>query len=89
LRMQGAAAAATPVFPVKAGFAVAEAGTRQEYLRVRLVNKQGELVAEPFPDQGSSVLTSLSWADGFAVLPIGATIKPGDTLDYLSFTELL
>jgi molybdopterin molybdotransferase len=89
LRMQGAAAVDAPVFPVKAGFAVTDAGTRQEYLRVRLVNKQGDLVAEPYPDQGSSVLTSLSWADGFAVLPIGATVKPGDKLDYLSFAELL
>ncbi len=89
LRMQGAAAADARAFPVKAGFAVTDAGTRQEYLRVQLVNKHGELIAEPYPDQGSSVLTSLSWADGFAVLPIGTTVKPGDTLDYLSFAELL
>jgi molybdopterin molybdotransferase len=89
LRMQGAAATDVPAFPVSAGFSVAEAGTRQEYLRVRLVNKHGELVAEPYPDQGSSVLTSLSWADGFAVLPVGVTVKPGDKLDYLSFAELL
>ncbi len=89
LRMQGATAIETPAFPVKAGFAIKEAGTRQEYLRVRLVNAEGELVAQPYPDQGSSVLTSLSWADGFAILPMGATVKPGDKLDYLSFADLL
>lgn len=89
LRMQGAVAADATAFPVTAGFAVTDAGTRQEYLRVRLVNKAGELVAEPYPDQGSSVLTSLSWADGLAVLPIGATVKPGDKIEYLPFAEFL
>jgi molybdopterin molybdotransferase len=89
LRMQGAAAPDVPAFAVKAGFAVTEAGTREEYLRVRLVNKEGELVAELYPDQGSSVLTSLSWADGLAIVPVRTTIKPGDKLDYLAFTGLL
>ncbi len=89
LRMQGAVAGEVPVFPVTAGFAVDEAGSRQEYLRVRLVNKQGQLVAELYPDQGSSVLTSLSWADGLAIVPVRTTVRPGDKLDYLSFTGLL
>lgn len=89
LRMQGAAGAEPAAFAVKAGFAVKEAGTRQEYLRVRLVNKQGELVAQMYPDQGSSILTSLSWADGFAVIPLGTTVEPGAKIDYLPFAELL
>jgi molybdopterin molybdotransferase len=89
LRMQGALASDVPAFPVVAGFAVDEAGTRQEYLRVRLVNKEGALVAELYPDQGSSVLTSLSWADGLAIVPVRTTVKPGDKLDYLSFAGLL
>ncbi len=89
LRMQGALADAAPVFPVKAGFTVSEASTRQEYLRVRLVNRNGGRVAELYPDQGSSVLTSLSWADGLAVVPVQTTVKPGDELDYLPFAGLL
>ncbi len=93
LRMQGAKASEVPVFPVTAGFAVEEAGSRQEYLRVRLVpklvNERRELVAELYPDQGSSVLTSLSWADGLAIVPVKTTVRPGDKLDYLSFTGLL
>lgn len=89
LRMQGAAATQVPAFRVKAGFAVRDAGTREEYLRVRVVNEGGELVAQLYPDQGSSVLTSLSWADGLAILPAGTTLQAGDTLDYLSFTGLL
>lgn len=89
LRMQGAMASEAPVFPVKAGFVVSEASTRQEYLRVRLVNRNGGRVAELYPDQGSSVLTSLSWADGLAVVPVQTTVKPGDVLDYLPFAGLL
>ena len=89
LRMQGALADAAPVFPVKAGFTVSEASTRQEYLRVRLVNRNGGRVAELYPDQGSSVLTSRSWADGLAVVPVQTTVKPGDELDYLPFAGLL
>lgn len=89
LRMQGAAATQVPAFRVKAGFAVRDAGTREEYLRVRVVKEGGELVAQLYPDQGSSVLTSLSWADGLAILPAGTTLQAGDTLDYLSFTGLL
>ena len=89
LRMQGALADAAPVFPVKAGFTVSEASTRQEYLRVRLLNRNGGRVAELYPDQGSSVLTSLSWADGLAVVPVQTTVKPGDELDYLPFAGLL
>ncbi|HEY0963410.1 MAG TPA: molybdopterin-binding protein, partial [Pseudomonadales bacterium] len=89
LRMQGATATQVPAFRVKAGFGVRDAGTREEYLRVRLVNDGSGLVAHLYPDQGSSVLTSLSWADGLAILPAGTTLQPGDTIDYLSFTGLL
>ncbi|MEY4640791.1 MAG: hypothetical protein RLZZ227_785 [Pseudomonadota bacterium] len=89
LRMQGALNTDVPVFPVAAGFAVEEASTRQEYLRVRLVNKAEGPVAELFPDQGSSVLSSLSWAEGLAVVPVRTTIRPGDKLDYLPFAGML
>jgi molybdopterin molybdotransferase len=89
LRMQGAAAMQAPALRVKAGFAVEEPGTREEYLRVRVVNEGSELVARLYPDQGSSVLTSLSWADGLAILPVRTTLRPGDYIDYLPFSGLL
>jgi molybdopterin molybdotransferase len=89
LRMQGATNIQLPSFPVRAGFSVDEAGSRQEFLRVRLVKEGQELVAQAFADQGSSVLTSLSWADGLAIVPIHTTIKVGDTVEYLPFSGLL
>jgi molybdopterin molybdotransferase len=89
LRMQGATNIQLPSFPVRAGFSVDEAGSRQEFLRVRLVKEGQGLVAQAFADQGSSVLTSLSWADGLAIVPIHTTVKVGDTVEYLPFSGLL
>jgi molybdopterin molybdotransferase len=89
LRMQGATDTAVPSFPVKAGFTISESGTRQEFLRVRLVRKGKEQVAEAFSDQGSSILTSLSWADGLAIVPVHTTIQAGEPVEYLPFSGLL
>ncbi|MDT8399405.1 MAG: molybdopterin molybdotransferase MoeA [Pseudomonadales bacterium] len=75
---------------VKAGFSIGKAGSRQEYLRVRLktaANDQQELVA--FTDQGSSIMTSVSWADGLAVVPAGAVVQTGDLLRFMAFDGLL
>jgi len=58
---------------------------RQEYLRVRLQQEDGKTVAQLFPDQGSGVLSSASWADGLVEVAIGTAIKKGDTVRYLAF----
>ncbi len=89
LRMQGATNTDVPSFPVKAGFTISESGTRQEFLRVKLVRKGNEQVAEAFSDQGSSILTSLSWADGLAIVPAHTTIEAGEPVEYLPFSGLL
>jgi molybdopterin molybdotransferase len=86
LTLQGAARVVEPVQKVRAGFSVTDAGSRQEYLRVRVrEGRDGWPTAELFADQSSSVLTSLSWADGLAIVPIGAVVQPGHWLEYLSF----
>lgn len=56
---------------------------RQEYVRVR--RNQGRL--DIFPNQSSGVLSSVVQADGLAVIPIGQSINPGDTIEYISFDE--
>jgi len=89
LKMQGAKAYTAPCFPVAAAFSVEEASTRQEYLRVRLVNTAAGQVVELFADQGSSLLSSLSWAEGLAIVPAGTTIAQGQTIDFLPFGGLL
>ncbi|WP_273430040.1 gephyrin-like molybdotransferase Glp [Chitinibacter tainanensis] len=61
-----------------AGFSLAKAGQRDEYLRVRIENN----ALQPYTNQSSAVLTSAVWADGLALLPAGQTVKPGDVLRY-------
>jgi molybdopterin molybdotransferase len=61
---------------------------RQEYLRVRLLQKGKQTVAQLYPQQGSGVLSSASWADGLVEVLIGTEIKKGDTVSYLPFEGL-
>ncbi len=57
---------------------------RQEYLRV----KQNAEKLAAFSNQSSGVLSSVTQADGLAVIPIGASIAPGDQVQYLPFSQL-
>lgn len=86
LKLQGATRVAEPLQKVRVGFRITEPGSRREYLRVRLQeDEDGWPTAVLFADQSSSVLTSLSWADGLAIVPIGSVVQPGQWLEYLSF----
>lgn len=87
-KMQGAVPGHQPVFKARAGFAV-EAGSRQEYLRVRLQHSKEGPTAHLYADQSSSVLTSLSWAEGLVVVPVNTAVEPGQWLDYLPFKGML
>ncbi|MDR2212222.1 MAG: molybdopterin molybdotransferase MoeA [Pseudomonadales bacterium] len=89
LKLQGACEVQLPMQTVCSGFALAP-GSRQEYQRVRLQYQTGELpIARPFDDQGSSLLSSLSWADGLVVIPRGVALNEGDALDYIPFRGAL
>jgi molybdopterin molybdotransferase len=90
LKVQGASQLALPTLRVRAGFDISEAGSRLEFIRVRLVSDQeGEQELQPFGNQGSSIMTSLSWADGIAEIPLGTTISRGQMLNYFPFNGLL
>ena len=69
---------------VPAGFS-RKAASRQEYLRVRVVD--GKLAL--FPNQGSGVLTSACWGEGFAIHRIGTEITEGEQMDFVPFSALL
>jgi molybdopterin molybdotransferase len=49
-------------------------GDRRNYLRVRVVGRGGELLAEPMAAQGSGVSTSMVQANGLAVVEAGITM---------------
>lgn len=89
LKLQGvrdAAALAPKVFQLRADFDLPKADRRNEFLRARL-NPQGGL--ELFANQGSGVLTSTVWADGLIDNPPGQTIKRGDTVRFIPFSEVM
>ncbi|OIQ78610.1 4-hydroxy-3-methylbut-2-enyl diphosphate reductase [mine drainage metagenome] len=58
--------------------------TRREFLRARR-NAQGGV--ELFAHQGSGVLTSAMWADGLVDLAPGQTVRRGDVVPFVAFSE--
>ena len=86
LRLQGVADVAPRAFAMRADFSWPKADRRNEFLRAR-INPAGGL--DLFANQGSAVLTSTTWADGLIDNPPGNVISPGDTVRFLSFSELL
>jgi len=88
--MQGRENVLPKSLSMKAAFDWPKPGKRQEYLRARVImDETGQSAVEIYSHQGSGVLTSTSWADGLVMIPIGATVKKGDTVSYTPFTELL
>ena len=85
LKAQGAAALRPRALQLRADFDV-KGDPRREFLRARF-NSGGGL--ELFANQSSGVLTSCTWADGLIDNPPGQAIKPGDTVRFLPFGELL
>jgi molybdopterin molybdotransferase len=75
---------AQPVAHYPAGFAWERPDTRrEEFLRVKLVQQDGQWQLQRYPNQGSGVLTSCAWADGLVRLAPGQQVQPGDMLALL------
>lgn len=72
-------------YSVLAGFDWPQAGSRREYLRVRLENGRAVL----HPDQSSAVLRSAAWADGLLEVPENSTFRLGDAVRFIALSELL
>lgn len=90
LRMQGVVGDVYPrAIPVRAGFNWSKPGRREEYLRAKLTRNDDETVVTIFPNQSSGVLSSVVWADGFAVIPAGDTVEAGDTVCFMPFDGIL
>ena len=86
LKRMGATHVLYRAFPVRSASAWPKAGDRREFLRARLA---GDGQVEIFRNQSSGVLTSCAWADGFVDLDIGKTIRPGDWVRFIPFSEVL
>ncbi|MDO9468604.1 MAG: molybdopterin molybdotransferase MoeA [Thiobacillus sp.] len=86
LKRMGVADVLYRAFAVQADFSWKKPGARREFLRAQL-QPNGKLAL--FANQSSGVLTSCAWADGLVDLEIGQTIKPGDWVRFIPFSELL
>lgn len=82
LQLMGVAPLPAPErFPVRAAFSMRKQPGRVEYLRGRLQRSGEALAVAPAGAQGSGVLSSMSEADCFVVLPADCTaVREGDTV---------
>ena len=71
-----------------ADFQIKRAGAREEYLRVRAVVENGQLLATPHHNQSSGVLSSVSRSNALAIVPPGRTIEHGDRVEILLLDQL-
>lgn len=86
LRLAGVADVTPVRVPARADFSWPRGDRRREFLRARR-NAHGGL--DLFSNQLSAVLTSTVWADGVIDNPPGQTIAPGDTVQFIAFSDLL
>jgi len=85
LQRQGRVESLQIIF-LRADFEWQQSSRRREFMRARL-NDRGGL--DIFPNQNSSVLTSVTWADGLIDNPSEHLIHAGDIVRFLPFAELL
>lgn len=90
LKMQGRTELAPRVLAARADFERARPIERCEYLRGRLTcDDQGRNIVSIFPNQGSGVLSSATWADCLAVVPARATVCRNQIVDAIPLADLL
>ncbi len=85
-QLQGASHITPVATAMPAHFNWPRADKRREFLRVRR-NAAGGL--DLFPNQSSGVLTSAVWGDGLVDNPAGRTIAHGDSVQFISFSDLM
>jgi len=88
LKMQGASVLKSKPIWLEADFEWLKAGFRREFARARLTNKNQKSMVEIYPNQGSGVLTSTVWADGFVVIPEDTQIYKGDMVAFYPFNSV-
>lgn len=88
LKMQGASEIKAKPIWIDAGFDWKKPGFRREFARAKLVNRNQQTQVELYPNQGSGVLTSTVWAEGFVVIPEDTTIQQGDKVAFYSFNPI-
>lgn len=90
LRMQGRDDWQLAPMTAKADFDWPRPDKRREFHRARLAyDATGIPRLEIHPSRSSGVLSSLTWANGLVVIPENQTLKRGDNVMFLPFSEIL
>jgi molybdopterin molybdotransferase len=85
LKTQGVADVKARAIAARADFDWPEPDPRREFLRVKW-NARGGL--DLYPTQDSAVLTSTAWADGLLDNAPNRSIRAGDTVSFIPYSEL-
>jgi molybdopterin molybdotransferase len=90
-RMQGVVGDVAPQsLWATADFDWPRAGIRREFARARLENgDDGQPLVSVHTSRSSGVLSSVTWANGLAVIPENRTLVRGDRVQFIPFSELL
>lgn len=90
LRRQGILGEVLPqILPATADFDWEKPPKRREYVRARLERPKDQLLVRINPNRSSAALSSLTWANGLAIMPTDRSIATGDSIDFIPFSELL
>ncbi len=88
LKMLGAEQVLPVQWSAKALFDWPRAGSRQEYLRARVVPSADGMTVDIHPQQSSGALSSVSWCNALAIIPVGKTVARGDSVDVIFVRDL-
>ncbi len=89
-KLQGRTKIYTQSTLVTADFNWLKPDSRREFVRAKIErNNSNQLLASLYPNQGSGVLMSTSWADGFVDIAEHTAVTSGDQVYYLSFKDIL
>jgi molybdopterin molybdotransferase len=90
LRLQGRSDWRNRPMLAKADFDWPRPDARREFHRARVtLDDAGIARLSVHPSRSSGVLSSVTWANGLAVIPEGRVIRRGDDVSFLPFNELL
>lgn len=85
--LQGQNSSLPRSYKVISGFTKGLSG-REDYIRVRVsVSSNGNLVAQPFANSSSGVMSSLAWADGLVRQNMDTIIEIGQDVEFLPLRE--
>lgn len=89
LACQGREEPEPPRLAMRSGFAVATAGSREEFFRVALVQGEFGLEAVLAGNQSSGALAAATRAQALAVVPPGTLVEPGDDIGIILLDALI